>query len=108
MLKVLTSFIYVIVYICKENKEKNQEVNKMEEYLISLKFQIKSLRRQIARENRKLQGMSKSINSDISAFSIESYVGFMKVNMDHLVEASTKLAQLEAVYGSLMYEQKQK
>lgn len=80
----------------------------MEVYLRSLKFQIKSLRRQIARENRKLQDMSKSLNDDISAFSIESSVRFMKVNMDHLVEASTKLAQLENVYSSLMYEQKRK
>ena len=80
----------------------------MKEYLRSLKFQIKSLRRQIARENRKLQDMSKSLNDDISASSIESSVGFMKVNMDHLVEASTKLAQLEDVYSSLMFEQKQK
>lgn len=88
--------------------QKNQEVNKVEDYLRSLKFQIKSLRIQIARENRELQCMSKSISNDLSAFSIESYVGFMKPHMDHLVEASTKLAQLEAVYGSLMYEQKQK
>lgn len=80
----------------------------MEEYLKSLKMQIKSLRRQITRENRELQDMSKSLNNDISAFSIESSVGFMKVNMDHLVEASTKLAQLEDVYSSLMYIQKQK
>lgn len=80
----------------------------MEDYLRSLKFQIKSLRRQIARENRRLQDMSKSMNDDISAFSIERSVGFMKPHMDHLVEASAKLAQLEAVYSSLMFEQKQK
>ena len=80
----------------------------MEEYLKSLKMQIKSLRRQITRENRELQDMSKSLNNDISAFSIESSVGFMKTHMDHLVKASTKLAQLEEVYSSLMYEQKRK
>ena len=80
----------------------------MEEYLRSLKFQIKSLRRQIARENRELQDTSKSLNDDISGFSINSSVGFMKTNVDHLVKASTKLAQLEEVYSSLMYEQKRK
>lgn len=80
----------------------------MEEYLRSLKFKIKSLRRQITRENRELQGMSKSLKDDISAFSIEDSVGSMKSRMDHLVEASTKLAQLEDVYSSLMYVQRQK
>ena len=80
----------------------------MKEYLRSLKFQIKSLRKQIAKENRQLQDMSKSLNDDISAFDIESSVGFMKTNMDHLVAASTQLAQLEDVYSSLMYEEKHK
>ena len=80
----------------------------MKEYLRSLKFQIKSLRKQIAKENRQLQDMSKSLNDDISAFDIESSVGFMKTNLDHLVEASTKLAQLEDIYSSLMYEEKHK
>lgn len=80
----------------------------MDKYLRSLKIQIKALRRQITRENLKLQDMSKSLNNDISAFDIENSVDFMKTNMDHLVKASTKLAQLEEVYSSLMYEQKQK
>lgn len=80
----------------------------MEEYLKSLKMQIKVLRRQITRENRELQDMSKRLNNDISAFSIESSVGFMETHMDYLVKASTKLAQLEDVYSSLMYVQKQK
>lgn len=80
----------------------------MDEYLKSLKIQIKSLRRQIAKENRKLQDMSASLNDDLTAFSIKDSVEFMKTNMDHLVEASTKLAQLEEVYNSLKYEQSKK
>lgn len=80
----------------------------MEEYLRSLKIQMKALRRQIVRENTKLQGMSAGLNDDISGFSIKNSVGFMKNKMDHLVEASTKLAQLEDVYNSLMYEEKHK
>ena len=72
----------------------------MQEYLRSVKFQMKSLRKQIAKENRELQDMSKSLSNEISAFDIESSVGFMKTNMDHLVKASTKLAQLEDVYSS--------
>ena len=80
----------------------------MEEYLRSLKFQMKSLRKQIARENCELQDMSKSLSNEISAFDIENSVGFMKTNMDHLVEASTKLAQLEEIYSSLMYEEEHK
>ena len=39
---------------------------------------------------------------------IKDSVGFMKTNMDHLVVESTKLAQLESDYNSLMYEKKQK
>ena len=80
----------------------------MHRYLISLEIQMKSLRRQIARENRELQKMSASLDSDISTFDIKVSVGSMKTNLDHLVEASTKLAQLEDVYSSLMYEEKQK
>lgn len=80
----------------------------MDEVLKSLKMQIKSTRELIARENRELQDMSVSLNDDISGFSIKTSVGFMKTNMDHLVEASTKLAQLEETYSMLMYEKKQK
>lgn len=80
----------------------------MDEVLKSLKMQIKSTRELIARENRQLQDMSASLNDDISGFSIKNSVGFMKTNMDHLVEASTKLAQLEETYSMLMYEKKQK
>ena len=80
----------------------------MDEVLKSLKMQIKATRRQIAKENRELQDMSASLNDDISGFSIKSSVGFMKTNMDHLIEASTKLAQLEETYSMLMYEKKQK
>ena len=80
----------------------------MDEVLKSLKMQIKATRELIARENRELQDMSASLNDDISGFSIKSSVGFMKTNMDHLVEASTKLAQLEETYSMLMYEKKRK
>lgn len=80
----------------------------MDEVLKSLKMQIKSTRELITRENRELQDMSVSLNDDISGFSIKTSVGFMKTNMDHLVEASTKLAQLEETYSMLMYEKKQK
>lgn len=80
----------------------------MEEYLKSLKMQIKSLRRQVTRENSELQKMSASLNDEVTGFGIKEDVGHMKVKMDHLVEASTKLAQLEEVYSSLMYEQKRK
>lgn len=80
----------------------------MEEYLKSLKMQIKSLRRQVTRENSELQKMSASLNDEVTGFDIKEDVGHMKVKMDHLVEASTKLAQLEEVYSSLMYEQKRK
>ena len=80
----------------------------MEEYLRSLKFQMKSLRKQIARENCELQDMSKSLNNEISAFNIESSVGFMEANMDHLVKASIQLAQLEDTYNSLVYEEEHK
>lgn len=80
----------------------------MDEVLKSLKMQIKSTRELIARENRELQDISASLNDDISGFSIKTSVGFMKTNMDHLVEASTKLAQLEETYSMLMYEKKQK
>lgn len=80
----------------------------MEEYLRNLKLQMKSFRRQIAKENSKLQDMSKSLNNDISAFDIEESVEFMKINMDHLAKASTKLAQLEDIYSTLLYEEKRK
>lgn len=80
----------------------------MDEVLKSLKMQIKSTRKLIARENSELQDMSASLNDDISGFSIKNSVGFMKNKMDHLVEASTKLAQLEETYSMLMYEKKQK
>ena len=78
----------------------------MDEVLKSLKMQIKSTRKLIAKENRELQDMSASLNNEVTGFGIKSAVGFMKVNMDHLVEASTKLAQLEETYSMLMYEKK--
>ena len=46
----------------------------MEDYIRSLKFKIKSLRRQIIKENGKLQDMSKSLNNEISGSSIECTV----------------------------------
>lgn len=80
----------------------------MDEVLKSLKMQIKLTRELIARENRELQDTSASLKNDVSGFSIKNSVGFMKTNMDHLVEASTKLAQLEETYSMLMFEKKQK
>ena len=80
----------------------------MDDVLKSLKMQIKSTRKLIARENSELQKISASLNDDISGFDIKEDVEHMKVNMDHLVEASTKLAQLEETYSMLMYEKKQK
>lgn len=80
----------------------------MDEVLKSLKMEIKSTRKLIARENSELQKMSASLNNEVTGFGIKSSVGFMKTNMDHLVEASTKLAQLEETYSMLMYEKKQK
>lgn len=80
----------------------------MDEVLNSLKMQIKSTREQIVRENKELKYMSASLNDDLSGVSIKLSVGLMKTQMDHLVEASTKLAQLEDVYSMLMYEKKQK
>ena len=80
----------------------------MDEVLKSLKMQIRATKKQIARENRELQDMSASLNNEVTGFSIKNTVEFMKVNMDHLVEASTKLAQLEETYSMLMYEKKQK
>lgn len=80
----------------------------MNEVLKSLKMQIKSVRSQITRENRELNDMSTSLNDGLTGFSIKSSVGFMKTNMDKLVEASTKLAQLEETYSMLLYEKKQK
>lgn len=80
----------------------------MDEILKSLKMEIKATRKQIARENRELEDMSASLNDNLTGFGIKNTVGFMKVNMDHLVEASTKLAQLEETYSMLMYEKKQK
>lgn len=80
----------------------------MDEVLKSLKMQIKSTRKLIVKENRELQDMSASLNDEVTGFGIKSSVGFMKTNMDHLVEASTKLAQLEETYSMLMYEKKQK
>ena len=78
----------------------------MDEVLKSLKMEIKATRKQIARENRELEDMSASLSDNLTGFSIKSTVGFMKANMDHLVEASTKLAQLEETYSMLMYEKK--
>ena len=78
----------------------------MDEVLKSLKMQINSTRKQIARENRALHDISVGLKHDVTGFSIKEDVGHMKVNMDHLVEASTKLAQLEETYSMLMYEKK--
>ena len=78
----------------------------MDEILKSLKMEIKATRKQIARENRELEDMSASLNNELTGFSIKNTVEFMKVNMDHLVEASAKLAQLEETYSMLMYEKK--
>ena len=80
----------------------------MDNILKSLEMQIKSTRRQITRENKKLKDMSSSLNDDLSGAGIKDSIGFMKTNMDKLVEASTKLAQLEDIYSSLMYEEKHK
>lgn len=79
----------------------------MDEVLKSLKMQIKRARRQIARENSQLQKMSASINDNLTGVGIKDSVGFMKTNMDHLLEDSTKLAQLEETYSMLLYEKKQ-
>ena len=79
----------------------------MDEVLKSLKMEIKSTRKLIARENSELLKMSASLSDDISGFGIKEDVEHMKVNMDHLAEASTKLAQLEETYSMLMYEKKQ-
>lgn len=78
----------------------------MDEILNSLKMQINSTRRLIVRENSELQKMSASLNDEVTGFGIKEDVGHMKVKMDHLVEASTKLAQLEETYSMLMYEKK--
>ena len=78
----------------------------MDEILKSLKMEIKATRKQIARENRELEDMSASLSDNLTGVGIKSTVGFMKVNMDHLIEASTKLAQLEETYSMLMYEKK--
>ena len=78
----------------------------MDEVLKSLKMQIRATKKQIARENRELDDMSASLNDNLTGAGIKSTVGFMKSNMDHLVEASTKLAQLEETYSMLMYEKK--
>ena len=78
----------------------------MDEVLKSLKMEIKATKKQIARENRELEDMSASLNNELTGFSIKNTVEFMKVNMDHLVEASAKLAQLEETYSMLMYEKK--
>ena len=78
----------------------------MDEDLKSLKMEIKATRKLIARENRELEDMTASLNDNLTGFSIKNTVGFMKVNMDHLVEASAKLAQLEETYSMLMYEKK--
>lgn len=78
----------------------------MEEYMRNLKSQIKSLRKQIAKENRELQDISKSINDELVGASIENSVGFMKTNIDYLVKASAKLAQLESIYSALVHEGK--
>lgn len=71
-------------------------------------MQIKSTRKLIDRENSELQKMSASLNDEVTGFGIKEDVEHMKVKMDHLVEASTKLAQLEETYSMLMYEKKQK
>ena len=80
----------------------------MDEVLKSLKMEIKSTKKLIVRENRELQEMSASLNDEVTGFGIKDSVGHMKNKMDHLVEASTKLAQLEETYSMLMYEKKQK
>ena len=80
----------------------------MDNVLKSLKMEIKSTRKLIDRENSELQKMSASLNDEVTGFGIKDSVEHMKVNMDHLVEASTKLAQLEETYSMLMYEKKQK
>lgn len=83
----------------------------MDEILNSLKMQIKSTRKLIDRENSELQKMSASLNDEVTGFGIKEDVEHMKVKMDHLmdhlVEASTKLAQLEETYSMLMYEKKE-
>ena len=78
----------------------------MDEVLKSLKMQINSTRRLIVRENRALHDMSVDLKHEVTGFGIKEDVEHMKVNMDHLVEASTKLAQLEETYSMLMYEKK--
>ena len=78
----------------------------MDEVLKSLKMQIRATKKQIARENRELEDMSASLNNEVTGFSIKNTVEFMKVSMDHLVEGSAKLAQLEETYSMLMYEKK--
>ena len=78
----------------------------MDEVLKSLKMQINSTRKLIDRENRALHDISVGLKHDVTGFSIKEDVGHMKVSMDHLVEASTKLAQLEETYSMLMYEKK--
>ena len=78
----------------------------MDDVLKSLKMQINSTRKLIDRENRALHDISVGLKHDVTGFSIKEDVGLMKVNMDHLVEASTKLAQLEETYSMLMYEKK--
>ena len=78
----------------------------MDEVLKSLKMEIKATRKQIARKNRELEDRSASLNDNLTWAGIKSTVGFMKVNMDYLIEASTKLAQLEETYSMLMYEKK--
>ena len=55
-------------------------------------------------KKRKLSMLEKQFKLKLT----EEDVDHMKVNMDHLVEASTKLAQLEETYSMLMYEKKQK
>lgn len=78
----------------------------MDHYLRSLKINMLRIRRQIVRENSELQKISSSLNNDTTEVDIKNSVNFMKANMDKLVEASTKLEQLEEVYSSLMYVQK--
>lgn len=81
----------------------------MDNYLKSLKMQMLFLRKQIDRENGTLQDTSSSLaQKDTTNFDAKSYIDSMKRNIDHLVEASTKLEQLQEVYGSLTYVQKQK
>ena len=78
----------------------------MDDVLKSLKMQINSTKKLIDRENRALHDISVGLKHDVTGFSIKDDVEHMKVNMDHLVEASTKLAQLEETYSMLMYEKK--